>query len=54
MTLINRRIFLTGGISAIALSRVEHALGDSSFFEGNVPSGPILPFWERQQIELRL
>jgi hypothetical protein len=33
MTLINRRIFLTGGISAIALSRVAHALGDSSFLK---------------------
>src|SRR5438270_8696688 len=46
MKTLNRRTFVTGGLSAIALSRTAHALGDSPFFQGNVPSGPFLPFWE--------
>lgn len=43
---MNRRSFLTGGISALALARTAHASGDWQFFHGNTPQGPFLPFWE--------
>jgi alpha-L-fucosidase len=43
---MNRRSFLTGGLSALALARTAHASGDWQFFQGNTPPGPFLPFWE--------
>ncbi|MGA2050474.1 MAG: alpha-L-fucosidase [Terracidiphilus sp.] len=43
---MNRRSFLASGLSVIALSRIAHALGDSQLFQGQVPQGPFLPFWE--------
>ena len=43
---MNRRSFLTGGLSAFALARMTHALGSPQFFQGEVPQGPFLPFWE--------
>ena len=43
---MNRRSFLTGGLSIFALARMANALEDSQFFEGQVPKGPFLPFWE--------
>jgi alpha-L-fucosidase len=43
---MNRRLFLTSGIAMIALSRMARALGNSPFFQGTIPNGPFLPFWE--------
>jgi len=43
---MNRRSFFTGGLSMLALARMVHALEHSQFFQGEVPSGPFLPFWE--------
>src|SRR5580700_10144181 len=43
---MNRRRFLKSGVSTIALSRMAKALGNSPFFQGNVPDGPFLPYWE--------
>lgn len=43
---MNRRSFLTGGLSALALARTAHASGDWQLFQGNTPPGPFLPFWE--------
>ena len=43
---MNRRSFLTGGLSLAALVRVAHAWQKSQFFHGAVPPGPFLPFWE--------
>ncbi len=43
---MNRRRFLASGISMIALTRMAHALEKSQLFEGNIPQGPFLPFWE--------
>jgi alpha-L-fucosidase len=44
--MMNRRSFLAGSTSLLALSRIANALGDSPFFHGDVPKGPFLPFWE--------
>ena len=43
---MNRRLFLTSGISMIALSRMAKGLEDSPFFKGTIPDGPFLPYWE--------
>ena len=43
---MRRRQFLGSGLSMIALSRMAKALGNSPFFQGTVPNGPFLPFWE--------
>ncbi len=43
---MNRRSFLLSGASALALSAIARAAGDSPFFRGEVPDGPFLPFWE--------
>jgi alpha-L-fucosidase len=43
---MNRRLFLTSGISMIALSRMAQGLEDSPFFKGTIPDGPFLPYWE--------
>ncbi|MGD0470946.1 MAG: alpha-L-fucosidase [Terriglobales bacterium] len=43
---MNRRLFLTSAISMIALTRMAKALGNSPFFQGVIPNGPFLPFWE--------
>ncbi len=43
---MNRRLFLTSGISMIALSRMAKGLEDSPFFTGTIPDGPFLPYWE--------
>ena len=43
---MNRRLFLTSGISMIALSRMARGLEDSPFFKGTIPDGPFLPYWE--------
>ena len=43
---MNRRMFLTSGIATVALSRMAKALGNSPFFQGAVPNGPFLPYWE--------
>ena len=43
---MNRRLFLTSGISMIALSRMARAFGNSPFFQGAIPNGPFLPYWE--------
>jgi alpha-L-fucosidase len=43
---MNRRSFLAGGLSAFALARMAHASANSQLFQGNVPQGPFLPFWE--------
>ena len=43
---MNRRLFLAGGMSMIALSRMAKAFGNSPFFQGTIPDGPFLPYWE--------
>ena len=43
---MNRRLFLTSGISIMALSRMAKGLEDSPFFKGTIPDGPFLPYWE--------
>ena len=43
---MNRRLFLTSGISMMALSRMAKGLEDSPFFKGTIPDGPFLPYWE--------
>jgi alpha-L-fucosidase len=43
---MNRRLFLTSGISMVALSRMAKGLEDSPFFKGTIPDGPFLPYWE--------
>jgi alpha-L-fucosidase len=43
---VNRRSFLRSGLSIFALTRIAHALDNSQFFQGEVPQGPFLPFWE--------
>ena len=43
---MNRRSFFMGGFSILALARMAHGLEDSQFFQGEVPQGPFLPFWE--------
>lgn len=43
---MNRRSFFAGGLSTLALARVAHALGGSQLFQGGIPQGPFLPFWE--------
>jgi alpha-L-fucosidase len=43
---MNRRLFLTSGISMVALSRMAKGLEDSPFFKGRIPDGPFLPYWE--------
>jgi alpha-L-fucosidase len=43
---MNRRLFLTSGISMLALSQRAKALGNWPFFEGTIPDGPFLPYWE--------
>lgn len=43
---MDRRLFLTSGISMIALSQMAKAVGNSPFFQGSIPNGPFLPYWE--------
>ncbi len=43
---MNRRSFLLCGACTFALSSAGKALADSPFFQGKVPHGPFLPFWE--------
>lgn len=43
---MERRQFLMGGISLLAISRAARALADSQLFRGKLPNGPFLPFWE--------
>jgi alpha-L-fucosidase len=43
---MDRRLFLTSGISMIALSQLAKAIGNSPFFDGTIPNGPFLPYWE--------
>jgi alpha-L-fucosidase len=43
---MNRRSLLKGGLSIFALTRMAHALDNSQFFQGEIPQGPFLPFWE--------
>jgi alpha-L-fucosidase len=43
---MNCRLFLTSGISMVALSRMAQGLEDSPFFKGTIPDGPFLPYWE--------
>lgn len=43
---MNRRSFFAGGFSALALAAMANALEQSQLFEGEVPKGPFLPFWE--------
>jgi alpha-L-fucosidase len=42
---MDRRTFLANGISTIAISRMAKAQS-SQFFQGTVPNGPFLPYWE--------
>jgi hypothetical protein len=56
---MNRRLFLTTGISMIALSRMAKALGDSLFFRGTISDGPFLQSevnWKRgaQGLEIQV
>ena len=43
---MNRRSLFKGGISILALARLARAAEHSQLFQGEVPSGPFLPFWE--------
>ena len=43
---MNRRLFLTSGISMMALSGMAKGLEDSPFFKGTIADGPFLPYWE--------
>jgi alpha-L-fucosidase len=43
---MNRRSFLSGAASMVVLSRMTRAFGKSPFFDGEIPQGPFLPFWE--------
>jgi alpha-L-fucosidase len=43
---MNRRMFLASGISMIALSPMAKADGNSQFFQGTIPNGPFMPYWE--------
>jgi alpha-L-fucosidase len=43
---MNRRMFLASGISMIALSPMAKAEGNWQFFQGTMPNGPFLPYWE--------
>jgi alpha-L-fucosidase len=42
----NRREFLTGSVALLALARLRAEQRGSSFFRGDIPSGPFLPDWE--------
>jgi alpha-L-fucosidase len=43
---MNRRSFVRSSVSVLAMTRLAYALDHSPFFEGDVPPGPFLPFWE--------
>jgi len=43
---MNRRSFVKSSVSMLAMARLAHALDSSQLFEGDVPRGPFLPFWE--------
>jgi hypothetical protein len=40
---MNRRLFLTSGISMMAVSRMARGLEDSPFFKGTIPDARIQP-----------
>ena len=42
----DRRSFLAGGASLLALSRLRAQETESGFFRGRIPAGPFLPYWE--------
>jgi alpha-L-fucosidase len=43
---MNRRSLFKGGLSTLALARLARAVEHSQLFQGEVPKGPFLPFWE--------
>jgi|GEM_PF-3850880 len=43
---MNRRRFVASAITTVALSKMAKALGNSPFFQGAIPNGPFLPYWE--------
>lgn len=43
---MNRRSLLKSGLSILALGRLAHASTGWQLFEGEIPQGPFLPFWE--------
>jgi len=43
---MNRRSFVKSSVSMLAMTRLARASDSSQLFEGDVPQGPFLPFWE--------
>ena len=42
----NRRKFIGGGLSILALTKLCSAQSGSSYFRGSIPDGPFMPDWE--------